>query len=68
MSIEGTLNLNVLLNTPAFVLILTFRVTVAVVGLPKMKPLTVPRPSTVVLKFTPGVAYAGFPESSFGAA
>ena len=29
---------------------------VAVVGLPKMKPLTVPRPSTVVLKFIPGVA------------
>jgi hypothetical protein len=56
MSIEGTLNLKVLLNTPAFVLIVTFRVTVVVVGFPKMKPLTVPRPSTVELKFRPGVA------------
>jgi hypothetical protein len=56
MSIDGTLNLTVLRNTPAFVLIVTLRVTVAVVGFPKTKPLTVPRPSTVVLKFTPGVA------------
>jgi hypothetical protein len=56
MSMDGTLSFTVLLKTPTLVLIVILRVTVAVVGFPKTKPLTVPRPSTVLLKFTPGVA------------
>src|SRR2546426_1886781 len=56
---ESTLSLTVFVTTPLFVLMLTFRLTVICVGVPKVKfSPKMPRARIVVENPTPGVAEA----------